>query len=535
MTEAAQPPVSPAEHPAKAAPTPLQRALPVLGLIALLAVMIGTGLLGLDLGHHWDEPINIAHVSHSIRTNVLLPTFYNYPSVTYWLIWAALAPKMLTALGSHSFSLLAFSESDAFLLQARALFLVVSALAVVWVFLLVRAWRSKPAEALLAAALLGLSWEVAYHSRWVAPDTVMMQLGALAMLFIMLAMLRPERARTWLRLGAIGAGLTTGTKYTAGLLLVPLLLAAVMTLDRKRPLRGLILPAAELLAIFGGVYLITTPGTVIDPVNFAGSLRFQQSVYGSGHEVYTVQPGLPHLGRIAVYLGLDLFSHYRVLGGIVTLLALFGGYEVFRRSPKVAAVYVSFPLLYVLYFGLTSRVMIVRNLIVVAPFLAVLAAIGAGALYERVPGGRPGRLLAAALMAGLLAVNAGWLFGAAMTIRNQTPAREAQGLAAYAGAHPGQHFLLTGTVLEDLAEQGVALPPNAEAMVDSDHTGIAVFTARDVLNCFQSNAVMPSMRWIGPYEMNYRYYTSWQGRNRILIVPLQQIEQVGARSCLYGE
>lgn len=139
-------------------------------IVLLLAIFIGTGLWGIDLGHHWDEPVNIEHVSNSIKTNILLPTFYNYPSATYWTIFAALLPKLLTAIQSDSFSLLNYSRSTEFLLQARALFLVLSSLTIVWVYLLVKAWRKRTGEALLAAGLIALSWEVAYHSRWVALD-----------------------------------------------------------------------------------------------------------------------------------------------------------------------------------------------------------------------------------------------------------------------------------------------------------------------------------------------------------------------------
>ena len=47
-----------------------------------------------------------------------------------------------------------------------------------WLYRLVLTWRGSRIEALLAASLLALSWEVSYHTRWVAPDGLLMQFSA---------------------------------------------------------------------------------------------------------------------------------------------------------------------------------------------------------------------------------------------------------------------------------------------------------------------------------------------------------------------
>ena len=84
------------------------------------------------------------------------------------------------------------------------------------------AWGRPSTEALLGDLVLGLSWALAYHARWIAPDAVMPQFGALTMLSSMLAWWRPDQ-RIWLPLAAVG--LACGTKYAGGLLPMPVLLS----------------------------------------------------------------------------------------------------------------------------------------------------------------------------------------------------------------------------------------------------------------------------------------------------------------------
>ncbi len=71
-----------------------------------------------------------------------------------------------------------------YLLTARRLFVVVSALTIVWVYLAALVPRLKVWQATVAAAVMGLSWEFAYHSRWVATDCIVVQFSALTLLFL---------------------------------------------------------------------------------------------------------------------------------------------------------------------------------------------------------------------------------------------------------------------------------------------------------------------------------------------------------------
>ena len=198
-------------------------------------VVNGTGVVGLDFGHHWDEYGTAASLDNSVRSGMLLPMRYVYPGVRFWIGITAAAPEYARAMlsdldpahGAARAAVLAEGlASRGTHLRIRFVYLVLTSLGMVWLYLLVLTWRGNIVEALVAAALLGSSWEIAYHARWMAPDAVMMQFGALTMLFSVLAVVR-ERPGRWLMLAAGAAGLAAGTKYPGGaLLLMPIAAAA---------------------------------------------------------------------------------------------------------------------------------------------------------------------------------------------------------------------------------------------------------------------------------------------------------------------
>ena len=62
-----------------------------------LTWFLWTGARGIDYGEHWDEGFQVQLVQRSVAEETLLPGWYNYPSVTYWLALASLSPEALSA------------------------------------------------------------------------------------------------------------------------------------------------------------------------------------------------------------------------------------------------------------------------------------------------------------------------------------------------------------------------------------------------------------------------------------------------------
>src|SRR5690606_8384508 len=142
-------------------------------------------------------------------------------------------------------------------LRVRTIFLCVSALAVLWVYGTALVLSRTVLEALLAAGIVATSWQWTYHARWFAPDAVMGQFGALALLGAAVAVTSGRRGGAFL--AAVGAGLAAATKYTGGVFLLPALAAAWWRREATPP-AGRRRDAAVVLLLFGATFLAITPG-----------------------------------------------------------------------------------------------------------------------------------------------------------------------------------------------------------------------------------------------------------------------------------
>src|SRR5580704_15318531 len=65
-----------------------------LALLAVVAVAAGTGLLGIDFGHHWDETERIATAILAVERGELISGWYQYPSAVHDLILLSAAPDV---------------------------------------------------------------------------------------------------------------------------------------------------------------------------------------------------------------------------------------------------------------------------------------------------------------------------------------------------------------------------------------------------------------------------------------------------------
>jgi hypothetical protein len=362
--------------------------LAALTVLLPLAWFLYVGDRGIAFGHHWDEPLLLTDVKTSLRTRTLLPTGtanydrpglaggnYEYPSALYWVGMAMTAPHVLRDGLDPAVPIdPAFVDTELFTIRLRQACLALSSLAIVGTFALGWAVTRRWPAGLLAASLLATSWEVNYHGRWIAPDGLLMAVAS-ACLLLCVASLRRPRAIGW---AAVAAGLATGTKYPGGLLVVPVLTAAVLARPAWRTVGRLPL----LLLAMAVTFIVTTPGVVLQPWNFAAWVQFNRDHYGTiGHFGHTILNHRAHALAMLEYLSLALPSRWTIAALPVSLLAIVGAVALCRRDRRAAAVLLPFPVLYVGYFS-QQIVMIVRNLLVLAPVLAVLAAVGATTAWD---------------------------------------------------------------------------------------------------------------------------------------------------------
>ena len=138
------------------------RSAPVLAGLAVLALLVGTGLWGLDFGYHWDEG-KLVHALDRLHTKACRSPL----STTIPPSRTGLPPRYTRWRPPHPGSAWrtppSISESGSRSSCSRPSVLI-------WLFAAVIAAGGLPWEAATAVGVLGLSWELAYHLRWIAPD-----------------------------------------------------------------------------------------------------------------------------------------------------------------------------------------------------------------------------------------------------------------------------------------------------------------------------------------------------------------------------
>jgi len=500
-------------------------------------IFIYAGINGVDFGMHWDENDHLGNVQHSLLTQTLLPTGgfmptsdtrlavgdYGYPSVIYWITLASAAPEIIANSDDVTKpKLLDFVTSDAFRLRVRSVCVVITSLTIVWVYLAVLRCRRRWMEALFAASVLAGSWELSYHSRWIAPDAIMMQFAALC-LWLCMAALGSACWKKWAKWAAVAAGLAAGTKYPGALMLGPVCFIAWVQGGRLRFL-------VKLCAVAFGVFLITTPGAILQPWAFIHWLGVQQHHYAmETHLGYTVTGAADHLWKIAVYEAIVFSSHQPLLAAMFSLLSLAGAVDLLRTDWRRACVLAGFPLLYLLYFG-SQRVMIVRNLLTVSPFLAVLCASGAAGIIKLVRS-IAARRAVAAVLAAMVCFNMVFVVYASLTIRQAglTMIYDVVNLQDEINRHPNTRYDLTPAA-RDLLSQLDPSAANRPAPANPDRE-VVVAASRSGNDWLQ----WPANQWdlvlgqFGPYEVNFNYYPTWL-RNRLIMISLDQARALPVES-----
>ncbi len=495
---------------------------------ALFAFSLACSLAGLDFGWHWDEDWVLAPLADAVRRHSFLPGRYLRPSLCFDLAFAALIPTALRSAWLHGVAgsagrLAEVCMSSSFRLGLRAVFAAVSCAGVFAVYKLALDLVEDGACAALAAALFALSWEFGYHSRWIAPDALMTALAAASMAFAFAKDAGP-RGRPW---AAAAAGLACGAKYTAGLLMAPILWSYLSEPAGRRRDAGR--EPGILWLVFGGVYLLTTPGTVLEPAAFMGALSAQRAAYAGVGELgyaYVVPAGVPHFHLIVDYLSRALFSRYADVSLALFALVPVGAWSLLRREPRRGAAFLSFPVLYVAAFGL-SRLMIVRNLLILLPFLAVLAAAGAREIHARAFAGKAYRLAWPALLAGLLAVEAAWLAAAAWSVYARRRMDYAVDLADFVDSRPATTFRLSPLAVARLAAEDEKSRNNISLVDSSGETLAAFFISEAKDEELPANRLSDVIDWFGPADVNPVYYPTWRANNHILVVPIDVARRLG--------
>jgi Dolichyl-phosphate-mannose-protein mannosyltransferase len=277
------------------------------------------------------------------------------------------------------------SDPSAIYLTGRVLATVLCMLSVIAVYAVGRRLWSA-AEGLTAAAVLAFAFLPVAYSRFALTDV-----GALLPVTIAVygAVRAQETGRlAYFALAGAAVGLAVGFKYTAGLLVAPLVAASLLTTARRRTaLLGLATAAAVGLIAF----LLTNPFFVLRLGDAIDQLSIQ-----------TATAHRPKLGQRGEYGAVFyLRSLTWALGWGATLAAGAGALWELHRSKSRAIVLIVFPLLLFAFLSTAER-FFARWLMPAFPVLALLAGVALTRVASHVAS-RP-RLQRAALTALLAAV-----------------------------------------------------------------------------------------------------------------------------------
>lgn len=342
------------------------------GLLVLALVPRLVGFTAdLPYMHHPDEPVNLRVIDAMVANGDANPHFFNYPSLFFYLHAAChldgpllgWIPGLAELAPVSALMGVSYAPTTGSVMLHRGLTVALGILVVLIGWVTARRLTTGVLPAVVTAMLLALSPTLITYSRFITPDMPTALLVAVAVLASVCLL----RSGSWLAFAVSGlaVGLATSSKYTAVLVAVPVILAALLRCTDRAGLRRAAagLPVAGACAVLA--FLATTPYALLDRPAFVEGLRFERQHYATGHAGMDGDAA----GFYASYLG----THE----GLLVALALVAVVAVTvwdRQRWRAAVVLGSFPVIYSAVVAMQA-VRNDRTIMLVLPPLAVLAAL----------------------------------------------------------------------------------------------------------------------------------------------------------------
>ena len=215
------------------------------------------------------------------------------------------------------------------------------------------------AAGLIAGALLAVAFLPVHYSHLALNDAPTLAPACAALLGVAL-IYRSNRLPGY-ALAGTALGVACATKYTAGILVLTIVAAALATPVAGPRLRGLLL--AGVLALAG--FVVANPFAVLDFDAFREGLSHQSEASGDGGG----KLGLSTDSGIVYYLGTATWG----LGWLPALAALAGAIGLVVKDRRLALVLLPAPIAFLLFMGTQDR-FFARWLLPVYPLVCLLAA-----------------------------------------------------------------------------------------------------------------------------------------------------------------
>lgn len=365
-----------------------------LGLVAVLLGAFGLRVWGIGHGlpfsYNIDEeghfvPVAIGFFGHGFNPRY----FLNPPGFTE-LLYAVYAVWFG---GREAVAKAYVDDPSQVFLIARV---TVALLGTLWVWLLhlLGSRLFDRRVGLLSAALGAVAFLPVFYSHLALNDVPSMAPATLALLCAALVL---KRGGVWpVLLGGFAVGLAAGTKYTAGIVLLPLLTAIVLrTREERESVAHALAAAALALLATGAGFFLANPHALLSFSEFRAGIGRQRELAG-GDELAKL--GLTQDNGIVYYLWTFTWG----LGWVPALLALGGAVRLAVKEWRTAVLLLPTVAVYLLYMGTQDRYF-GRWALPLFPIVIVLAAYCALWLAQEV-GRRAPRLALPATVLVVVAV-----------------------------------------------------------------------------------------------------------------------------------
>jgi dolichyl-phosphate-mannose-protein mannosyltransferase len=363
-----------------------------LAAAALVLAALGLRVWGIKHGlpfvYNVDESANFVPSAVGFFSGDYDPHYFINPPAFSYLLHAVLAlwygGGWPLGAGSKVSDVYATDPASVFLV-ARVTAAVLGAAAVAFVY----ATGARLADrrvGLVAAALLAVGFLPVFYSH-LALNDVPALLPLAVSTYGSAGILTRGRRRDYLIAGA-GLGLAAATKYTAGIVVLPLAAAAASRLlAGDRPRR----PAMEGLVVAGvaaaATFVVANPHAMLSFSEFWADVRKQESAAGDLGKL-----GLTNDSGITYYLWVLTWG----IGWAPAIAAAIGALVAFRRSVVTGLFLVPWPVVFIVYMGLQDRYF-GRWLLPALPAVVLLAALAVVAVADRL---RAGPRVRTAVVAG---------------------------------------------------------------------------------------------------------------------------------------
>ena len=489
-------------------------------LAFIISLALGFSLLGIMFGYHWDENRIMESARETFLMGNPLPGWYVYPSLPHDLASLVQLTKLF------SFLYPGFEEAWKQHLMVRGVFILYSCAGIVFTFLLGRIITSSNIYALMAAALLAFSWEFGYHIRWIAPDSIMMT-NVVACVFYCVKYYSSGRNNYFILAGIFG-GLATASKYPAGLVALPLLMATYFRIKRAYPYSTVSLLIIKRWLTIGAIaaltFLMTTPGFIFYFGQLWQDLYEHINIYQGKQEnsqIYQLQnPPWDHFMVLTEYFSMAAFSKNAVLSFLSSMFIIPGVYRLSKLQFQFIGITFSFALVYFCFFCF-QNLMIARNYQVLLPFIFLLATMGVQQVLSCFNVYWLQRSIIG-FFCLVIGFNAFWGFKAGFSIFYYSQPKLYASLKKYIQKNSNEKLYLTKKVKLDYQKAGYNLSENIvqdTSLAQSNASKVVSYTPPKKYNHLWPRYSHDFVeKVIGQHEVNINYYPTWASYKKILIL-----------------